>query len=442
MTDDAAPGTALVPRPAGALSTDCVDPRQDWPPEARALRDRLRALVDAAGRPVYGDADLLPDLAGAWIAGFRSVQTRRGYARSFTVWEAYARTRGAHPLTAGFALADAYARYLQTALSLKRDGGGGNSGRPPEYAAVGPPYQPAAQAAMLSGASSFYARAIRHQAVTANPFTHTERPAVAPLSSVQGLLPEETALLISTAQQYSQRAFALTTMLYLIGPRCDELLARDVEELGYDRGHRTLPLTRKGGLVQPVPIPPLAWYALDLYLDGRRSGPLFITRNGHRLTEAEVWKCLRRLAKRAGLPHQDSIHPHVLRYGFITDSLERGDALQDVQDAGHRDPRTTQRYNRRRGQLDRHPGYGLAADLAQRLAPPPPDDPAASWIVSPPPAESRNLYARPHHPDLGKAARSRPGTPERTPWLGRLGGIPHRRERRDVVSGHLRAIRR
>jgi len=38
--------------------------------------------------------------------------------------------------------------------------------------------------------------------------------------------------------------------------------------------------------------------------------------------------------------------------------------LQDVQDAaGHRDPRTTRRYDRSRHNLDRHPTYVLAAHL-------------------------------------------------------------------------------
>lgn len=40
--------------------------------------------------------------------------------------------------------------------------------------------------------------------------------------------------------------------------------------------------------------------------------------------------------------------------------------------AGHADPRTTQRYNRRR-MLDEHPAYALASQMAARLQP---EDPA------------------------------------------------------------------
>ncbi|WP_326655029.1 tyrosine-type recombinase/integrase [Streptomyces sp. NBC_01750] len=70
---------------------------------------------------------------------------------------------------------------------------------------------------------------------------------------------------------------------------------------------------------------------------------MFATRAGARLREPEVWKLLRRLAAKAGLPQAASIKPHVLRHGFITDSLYVGVPLQDA--VNHKAPRTTQRDN-------------------------------------------------------------------------------------------------
>jgi len=44
-----------------------------------------------------------------------------------------------------------------------------------------------------------------------------------------------------------------------------------------------------------------------------------------------------------------------LRHAFITDALDAGVPLRDVQEAAsHADPRTTMRYDRARGSLDRH----------------------------------------------------------------------------------------
>jgi integrase/recombinase XerD len=115
-------------------------------------------------------------------------------------------------------------------------------------------------------------------------------------------------------------------------------------------------------------VPPLALDALLNHFDGRTAGPMFTTSTGRRWSEPEVWKHLRVLARKAGIPQADSIKPHALRHGFITDGLDAGVPLHEMQDAaGHRDPRTTQRYNRRRGRLEGHPAYTVAAAMAERL---------------------------------------------------------------------------
>ena len=50
---------------------------------------------------------------------------------------------------------------------------------------------------------------------------------------------------------------------------------------------------------------------------------------------------------------------------FITAALDAGVPLRDVQEAAsHADPRTTMRYDRARGSLDRHATYIVAAYIA------------------------------------------------------------------------------
>ena len=54
----------------------------------------------------------------------------------------------------------------------------------------------------------------------------------------------------------------------------------DVRDYGHDRGHRVLRVVRKGGKATRVPLaPPVVW-ALDDYLDGRTSGPIFFAADG------------------------------------------------------------------------------------------------------------------------------------------------------------------
>ena len=64
------------------------------------------------------------------------------------------------------------------------------------------------------------------------------------------------------------------------------------------------------------------------------------------------------------LPVLQGVTPHGLRHGLQT-SLDAGVPLRDVQEAAsHADPRTTIRYDRARGSLDRHATYIVAAYVA------------------------------------------------------------------------------
>jgi site-specific recombinase XerD len=73
---------------------------------------------------------------------------------------------------------------------------------------------------------------------------------------------------------------------------------------------------------------------------------------------------LRRLAELAGV-ELARMHPHMLRRTYVTTMLDAGLDLRDVQIAErHADPRTTMRYDRASGNLDRHPNYILATYVA------------------------------------------------------------------------------
>jgi integrase/recombinase XerD len=122
--------------------------------------------------------------------------------------------------------------------------------------------------------------------------------------------------------------------------------------------------------MSPLPqLAALAPYMPERYLDGRTDGPLFATAPAAASPSRRCGSCCASSPKKAGLPQADTIKPHALRHGFITDSLDAGVQLQDVRDAvNHRDPRTTQRYNRRRRRHETHPGHTLAARLADKLA--------------------------------------------------------------------------
>ena len=252
-----------------------------------------------------------------------------------------------------------------------------------------PALSSASAARKLSAVSSFYAWLARRRHIEANPAADVARPQLDPdASSTPGLTRTQALAFLSVASQdpgpQRMRTLAILAVLMFTGARVSEVVGADVEDLGADRGHRVLWVTRKGGKRQALVLPPPAAERLDVYLAARTDisrvpaladhpgvsprRPLFTTRTGGRLLTADVWRLVRRIGRAAELPAELVAHlgPHAMRHTYATLYLDSDGSLRDLQDAmGHTDPRTTRRYDRARHSLDRSPGYKLAAFLAE-----------------------------------------------------------------------------
>jgi integrase len=159
------------------------------------------------------------------------------------------------------------------------------------------------------------------------------------------------------------RDHALISLLALNGLRVSEAIGADIEDLGLERGHRTLTIVRKGGKIVTIPLAPRTARAIDLAVGERCEGPIFPGVNGGRIDRHAAGRVVRRIARRAGIAKR--VGPHTLRHAFITAALDAGVPLRDVQEAAsYADPRTTMRYDRARVSLDRHATYIVATFLA------------------------------------------------------------------------------
>ena len=115
--------------------------------------------------------------------------------------------------------------------------------------------------------------------------------------------------------------------------------------------------------VVTIPLAPRTARAIDLAIGERTGGPMFLAADGRRLDWHGAGRIVRKTARRAGIGK--TVTPHTLRHAFITAALDAGVPLRDVQEAAsHADPRTTIRYDRARGSLDRHATYIVAAYIA------------------------------------------------------------------------------
>jgi len=211
--------------------------------------------------------------------------------------------------------------------------------------------------------AGFYKYAVEEELLEHSPAAHVRRPRLDYESHAIGLDRNELGALLVAAGLGHPAAHALIALLALNGLRVSEATGANIEALGVERGHRTLVITRKGGKVVTIPLAPRTARAIDLAVGERSDGPVFLAIDGRRLDRHGAARIVRRAAHRAGITKP--VGPHTLRHAFITAALDAGVPLRDVQDAAsHADPRTTMRYDRARGSLDRHATYIVAAYLA------------------------------------------------------------------------------
>jgi len=284
-----------------------------------------------------------PGVVEAWLQSHRSENTRNGYRSEIRQWSEWCASRGVDPLQATRPVVEQYLRTLETR---------GDS--------------PRTRARRLSAVSSAYRYAVSVGTLPTNPAQHVRRPHVdADESPTVGLTAEEAAAVLEAARQESPRTYALMALLLGAGLRVSEALSARAENMGTDSGHRFLTVHGKGDKPRRVPLHPLLLHALELQLAGRTEGFILQTRTGRAWDRSEAWRAVRRVATAAGIKAADKISPHSARHTAATLLLAKNVPLARVQDLlGHADPRTTQRYNRRRKLLEGSAGYDLGSILA------------------------------------------------------------------------------
>ena len=321
---------------------------------AAELLGRVRAELPVVGE--LGEREQV--LVSAWLTGLRSARTRRAYAADVVAWLGWLAVRGTGALAAGRVHVDLWA-------ATQLDAGAAAS----------------SVRRRLSALSSFYRYCAAHDLVGRVPTEGVARPVVDPdYTAAVGLDRDQARALVAAAAAdtgaQALRAAVVVRLLLHNALRVDEACAADVADLGEDGGHRVLRVVRKGARKAKIPLTPATVAALDAYLADRAartgtgewrqlSGPLLATATGRRLRQGHLWELVRRLARTAGVGGWEQLSPHCLRHSAITFALDAGASPRDVQDyAGHKDPRTTRRYDHSRDSLDRNAAYTVAACLA------------------------------------------------------------------------------
>ncbi len=178
------------------------------------------------------------------------------------------------------------------------------------------------------------------------------------------LTAQETRVLLDSIDLRSivgLRDRALIGVMVYSFARVGAVLKMNVEDY-FPKGKRWwFRLHEKGGKYHEVPVHHKAEEYLDKYLEAgslgeQRKSALFRTVNRSReITEArmysqDVWRMLKRRAKRASL--SSNVCCHTFRATGITTYLENGGTVEVAQQiAGHESPRTTKLYDRRHEEI-------------------------------------------------------------------------------------------
>ncbi len=219
---------------------------------------------------------------------------------------------------------------------------------------------------ILHGVRGFFRFAHIDGRIAADPAVYARLPKVhADETRTQGLDRLEMIRFLQVAQTLTVHHGALAFLLGINALRASGAAAVRIEDYQETlRGHRILHLVGKGSKPATMPITVPVLRVLEACRGERGTGPLILRpQSGKPIDRRDVYRMVRRIAKTAGIPRH--ISPHSLRHAAITNALDAGVPLRDAQIlARHADPRTTQHYDRARGNLDRHGVHFLTAYVA------------------------------------------------------------------------------
>jgi integrase len=213
----------------------------------------------------------------------------------------------------------------------------------------------------VSTVCGFYRFAHIDGRIGSNPAQYVRRPQVHP-SDARGLDRSEFGVFLFTAEQYDREHAALAVLLGLNGSRVSEACATNIENLGIERGHRTLRILARGTSPRRsrwLPAPPTRSISMSgnatrvrSCADATDSGSTGARRTGGCVRSASApgsGTCTRTCcAPRSSWP------PSTPAYPCGTCRPPRR----------HSDPRTTTIYDRRRQNFDRHAAYVVVAFVA------------------------------------------------------------------------------
>ena len=202
----------------------------------------------------------------------------------------------------------------------------------------------------LATLRSFYKYLVRISDVVASPVSAVRTPRQdKPLPKYLDIKQVEALRNApDTGTLLGSRDRAILETIYSAGLRVSELVALNIEDL--DEFGQAIRIRGKGRKERLGALGSKAIESIDAYLAKRtatfgkaRTGPLFVTKSGKRISARSVGRKLDKYVGQVGVGFH--VSPHTLRHSFATHMLDAGADLRSVQEMlGHKSLSTTQIY--------------------------------------------------------------------------------------------------
>lgn len=227
-------------------------------------------------------------------------------------------------------------------------------------------YQKATAKRMLSVARRIFAEQVISGKKSSNPFEEVRGFKAANESTHTALdkdQAKEFLTIIGRKKRIDKRNYAMLSLLLRTGIRRSECANLNIGDIQKERGHTVAIIQHgKGDKRRVIKIPVDVFRSIREYIEesGMQNAPpdspLFVgfdrwdRPTGERVSTKLIERTVKHYAEMIG---ETKLTPHGLRASFITLALEEGATLLQVQyAAGHDDPRTTERYHKRKLNLD------------------------------------------------------------------------------------------
>ena len=219
---------------------------------------------------------------------------------------------------------------------------------------------------------SFVKWAVAARLMDHNPLDTIKLPKVQTESPTVAFDDEEVLRMIDAPDVSTHKGRThrlIMVLLFHLGLRRSELVSLQMHQLVQDREHWILRIHGKGDKVRLVPLNSGVWEEIQLYLASIKDEGVILTaedyilqtdlktKNEKPMDGSTIYRVIGRYARRLGINKE--VSPHSCRATVISHLLDtQGAAIRDVATfAGHANITTTERYDKRRKNLDKNAAY-------------------------------------------------------------------------------------